>query len=263
MAICGYGTTLAGSSSGTLTGVESVTTPTDTLENIVAASLGDTNRIPTNIPGGLTGGAMQARLSQTISGYGATCVGASSGAMNAQSIRIGGGSTAVINVKQLGDTNRVSNNIPGELTEAPITVVVVGDKTDEDKCHAAQLAQTVESWVTTGADGSTWTGNGHITSVSGGSLGTNGVYTFTITIQPTTTWTFVAGTSMSLYATLYTAWKAHTSQTWTAVAAGSGFGTYAGSGFISSIGGIDLSTDKAQGFDVTFTPDTLFSFTKA
>ena len=264
MGISGYATTLTAATSGTMAGVQKITAPNNTVDNIKIATLGDTNHIAANLPGGATGGPMTATLAQAIVGYGATIAGVTTLALNtAKSIKIGGGTTAVVNVKTLSDVTRHSNNIPGELTEAAVTLTAVGDKTDEAACQAAYTGQTVEAWTITGSDGSTWVGNGHITAAGGGSVDTTGEYTFNVTIQPSTTWTFTAGTAMAQYATLYTAWKSRTIQVWTATIAGSGYGAYAGAAFISAIGGIDIGTTKEQAFDITLTPSTLFAFTAA
>lgn len=263
MPLSGNTSTLVGSTSGAITGINSLRTPKNNLATLTASTILDTNTIPTNIPGVVTGGPFEITFEQATSGCGGSVAFDTIGDLLVSSCRIGGGSTAVLAEPTCADVNRIVTQIAGQRTEGSVTCTVRADKSVEEACRDAQTAQTVEECVITGGDGSTWTGNAFITDVGEGEI-SNGEYIFSVTIQPETTWTFVAGTAMTIYATLYTAWKAATLQTWTATAPSGGtYGVWAGGGFLSAIGGIDISCKGVQRFDVTITPTTIFDFTPA
>ena len=131
MSMTGYAATLAGSTSGSITGLQEITPPSDTCDDVEVVTLGDTNALSAHIPAGTTGG--------------------------------------------------------------PISVTLVSAK--------------------------------------------------------------------ALYATLYALAKAKTLQTWTLTK--TGYGAWAGSGFVSELGEFDIATNKEQTYRMVLTPATLFAFTAA
>jgi len=135
-----------------------------------------------------------------MTGYGYTIASTSIFAVpittEIEDVSFGGIGVAAINVACLGDTNRVSTNISGEVTEEALVVTIVADTHGdlEHSCRDAQEATppTVEEFTITDGEGSTWVGNAFISDVGDTGLGTKDASKFTISIQPETYFTFTA-----------------------------------------------------------------------
>lgn len=126
------------------------------------------------------------------SGYGLTLTGGTTGALagDIEDVTVGGLTVDFSEVKQVGDTNRIPENLPMTVREAPMEVTLTYDETIYNTLRTNIKALTEETWTLTGADSSTHVGTGFIASVSGLSKNTDGHAVYTVTIQPKTSWAF-------------------------------------------------------------------------
>jgi len=130
-------------------------------------------------------------MATTLTGL--TLIGSVSGTISdVQSISLGGLEINVINFAQNDDTNAVTNNVPGTVTEGPMTATVTYLKTLQTALRAKALLRTTETWTVTDGGSSTWAGAGFISTVSGIDSDPDSEDTFTLTITPSTKWTFTA-----------------------------------------------------------------------
>lgn len=124
---------------------------------------------------------------------GATLIGSVSGTIGGvQSCSLGGLEINVINFAENDDTNGVTNNIPGTVTEGPMTCTVTYVKTLQTTLRAKALLRTTETWTLTDAGSSTWAGTGFISSVGGIDSDPDSEDTFSLVLTPSTKWTFTA-----------------------------------------------------------------------
>lgn len=129
----------------------------------------------------------------SISGYSATLVGSTSGAITGiRSVSVGGVTLNFDEVRTVADTNRVSTHLPLGVAEGPMTVTLDYNKTIYNALRNAVLAQTSETWTLTDAGSSTEAGTGYVASVTDRLLGTEAAATLQATLMPATKWTFTA-----------------------------------------------------------------------
>ena len=112
-----------------------------------------------------------------------------------QSVTVGGLEINDINFAANNDTNGVTNHIPGTVTEGPITVTIVYTSTLQTLLRQFADNRTVaEVWTYTDGAGAAsdweWTGTGFITNVSGVDSDPDSEDTFTMTITPTSKFTY-------------------------------------------------------------------------
>ncbi len=126
------------------------------------------------------------------SGYGLTLTGGTTGALagGIQDVTVGGISVDFSEVKQVGDTNRIPENLPMTVREAPMEITMTYVETLYNTLRTNLIALTEETWTLTGSDSSTHVGLGFIAAVSGLSRNTDGHEVYTITLQPKTSWSF-------------------------------------------------------------------------
>jgi hypothetical protein len=129
-----------------------------------------------------------------ISGYALTLTGGTTGALagDIQDVTVGGISVDFSEVKQVSDTNRIPENLPLTVREAPMEVTMTYDETLYNTLRTNLIALTEETWTLTGSDSSTHVGTGFIAAVSGLSMNTDGHAVYTVTLQPKTSWSFTA-----------------------------------------------------------------------
>ena len=129
-----------------------------------------------------------------ISGYGLTLTGSTTGALagDIQDVTVGGISVDFSEVKQVSDANRIPENLPLTVREAPMEVTMTYDETLYNTVRTNLIALTEETWTLTGSDSSTHAGLGFLSAVSGTSYNTDGHAVYTVTLQPKTSWAFTA-----------------------------------------------------------------------
>jgi len=129
-----------------------------------------------------------------ISGYGLTVVPTALLTITAdvQSVTIGGVTLDFSEVKGVGDTNRIPTNLPMTVRESPIEITLTYAKANYAKLRTALKEQTSDTWTVTDSGGSTHAGLGYVAGVSGLNYDTDGHATYTVTVQPTTSWTYTA-----------------------------------------------------------------------
>ena len=128
-----------------------------------------------------------------ISGYGLTVVGTATGAITAdvQAVNIGGLTLDFSEIKEVGDTNRIPTNLPMTVRDAPIEITMTYDETLYNTLHAKLLSLATDTWTITGSDSSTHVSTAaYVSAVSGLNYDTDGHATYTVTLTPTTGWTF-------------------------------------------------------------------------
>lgn len=126
---------------------------------------------------------------------GASLIGTVSGTIAPiESCTIGGLEINVINFAANNDTNGVTNCIPGTVTEGPMTATVVYTSAVQAALRAKALLRTTETWTFADSAGTPydWVGTGFISSVSGVDSDPDSEDTFTLTITPSTKWTYAA-----------------------------------------------------------------------
>jgi hypothetical protein len=128
-----------------------------------------------------------------LSGYSATLAGTSLGSLaGVEEITVGGLTVDFSEIKNLGDTNRIPENLPLAVREAPMEIRFTYDKTVMDTLRTAAKARTEDTFTLTDSGSSTHVGLGFIGAVGGQVLGTEGHSVFNVTLQPKTSWTFTA-----------------------------------------------------------------------
>jgi hypothetical protein len=124
---------------------------------------------------------------------GSTLVGSSSGSITGiENCQIGGLDVTKINYMTAGDTNALSNNIPGAGREGDMVLTIVYEKALQTTLRAKAKARTTETWTYTDAGGSTWSGTGFIQNVGGIDSDPESEDTFQLTLTPSSSWTFSA-----------------------------------------------------------------------
>ena len=126
---------------------------------------------------------------------GASLIGSASGTIApVKSCTIGGLEIVDINYATNSDSGGVTNHIPGTVTEGPMTATVVYTSTVQAACRTQALTRTTETWTFADSAGTPfdWTGTGFLSAVSGVDSDPDSEDTFTITITPSTKWTYAA-----------------------------------------------------------------------
>lgn len=125
---------------------------------------------------------------------GATLVGGTVGAVTGiQSCTVGGLEINDINFAANNDTNGVTNHIPGTVTEGPMTLTIVYTSALQAAFRARPIAATpTELWTFQDGAGTPydWSGTGFVSSVSGVDSDPDSEDTFTVTLTPSTKWTY-------------------------------------------------------------------------
>jgi hypothetical protein len=130
----------------------------------------------------------------SISGYGLTLAGSVSGSITGvKSVSIGGLTVATDEIATVADTNRVVENLPLRVREAPMVVTIKYVKALYATLRTNLLTLASETWTLTDVESSTHVGTGYLTGASEKTLGTDGHAQFTLTITPATSWAFTAG----------------------------------------------------------------------
>lgn len=109
-----------------------------------------------------------------------------------KSCTIGGLDVNTINYATAGDTNAVTNNIPGTVTEGPMTLTVVYVKAIMNVLRANAVLRTAGAWTYTDAGASTVAGTAFISSVSLLDSDPDSEDTFQLVLTPSTKWTYTA-----------------------------------------------------------------------
>jgi hypothetical protein len=124
---------------------------------------------------------------------GATLSGSTTGSITGlQSATFGGLDVNDIEFSQAGDTNGITNHIPGTITEGPGTFTITYIKGIYNTLRTRALTRGTETWTYTKADGSTVVGTGFIKAVSSFDSDPSSEDTVTLVITPSTSWTFTA-----------------------------------------------------------------------
>lgn len=124
-------------------------------------------------------------------GSGTTLAGSTLGSVSGvQSVSVGGISLGMAELVELGQTNRVTENIPTVIRESPIEVTVTYAKAIYDSCRDQCIARTSDTFTLTDSESSTHVGSGYISNVSGTNEDAEGVAVFTLTLTPASSWTF-------------------------------------------------------------------------
>lgn len=124
---------------------------------------------------------------------GATLSGSTTGSVTGiKSASFGGLDVNDIEFAQAGDTNGITNHIPGTITEGPGTITLVYVKAIYNTLRTRAKTRATETFTYTKADGSTVVGTGFIKSVTEFDSDPDSEDTFTLVITPSTSWTFTA-----------------------------------------------------------------------
>jgi len=124
-------------------------------------------------------------------GFGTTLVGSVTGAITGiKEISIGGLKVSMINSVKLDDTNHVSSNLKGAVTEGPITATIAFEKAVYEALQAASLEETAEDWTLTDAEGNIWTGDGWVSGLSNARMTSGSENVFDLEISPVDFWGF-------------------------------------------------------------------------
>jgi len=125
-------------------------------------------------------------------GYKATLAGSVSGSITKiKECAIGGLKANVINVVAIDDTNQISENLKGAITEAPITATIIFNKTVYAALQTAITADA-ETWTLTDSGGNKWSGSGWLSALSNVRMSPSGEQTYDIEITPVTRWEYTA-----------------------------------------------------------------------
>ena len=129
-----------------------------------------------------------------IGGYGTTVVPTALTTITAdvQAVTINGLTLDFSEIKEVGDTNRITTNLPMTVREGTLEITMTYVKTIYATLHTALLAQTSDTWTITDAGGSTHAGLGVVAGLTSLNFDTDGHATYTLTVQPTTSWAFTA-----------------------------------------------------------------------
>ena len=128
-------------------------------------------------------------MAQTLTGT--TLSGSTSGSVTGiQSCTIGGMDINVINWASAGDTNAVTNNLPGTNTEGPMTLTIVYVKAIADTLRTTALSRATETWTYTLPGTSSVYGTGYVSSVSTIDSDPDSEDTFQLVITPSSVWTY-------------------------------------------------------------------------
>ena len=111
-----------------------------------------------------------------------------------ESVTVGGLEINDINYATNSDSGGVTNHIPGTVTEGPITATVVYTSAMESALRTKALARSTGTVTCTDGAGTAyhWEGTGFISAISGVDSDPDSEDTFTITITPSTKWTYGA-----------------------------------------------------------------------
>lgn len=197
MGINGYGLTLAGGTLGSFSGVEAVTVggvelAFDEFSTIESYAVGTATF--TNGSASVTGSdtawtsdmaGRQIRRNNYATWYTIASVG---------------GATSITLTAVFAGTNgsgaytilptRLVESLPMGVRESPIEVTLVYAKTLYDAMLGALAARTEDEWTLTDSGGSTHVGDGRVAKVGNIQFGADGHATFTVTLTPTTVWSF-------------------------------------------------------------------------
>jgi hypothetical protein len=126
-----------------------------------------------------------------MTGYGATLVGSTSGAMSGiKEITPPGRTLDNVEVATLGDTNGQAAEIPGGVVGGPLSVTLVSGKTQYATLYTAAKAKTSQTWTLTKTGHGVWAGAGVITELSEFDIATGADQTYRMTITPATVFAF-------------------------------------------------------------------------
>jgi len=111
-----------------------------------------------------------------------------------QSCTVGGLEINDINYAANNDSGGVTNHIPGTVTEGPMTATAVYVSAMQSAIRTIAEARTAVAVSFTDGAGTAykWSGNGFVSSVSGVDSDPDSEDTYTITITPSTKWTYGA-----------------------------------------------------------------------
>ncbi len=193
----GYGATLVGDALGSLAGVESMTFG-DLETRFDEVTVLDAYR---------TGTATFTNGSTTVTGSGT----AWTSEMEGRQVRLDadgtlvtiadvGSTTSITLASAYSDTggsgaytimpSRVVENLPLSTHEGPVVIVLKYNKTVYETLHDAAEAQTEDEFTVTDSGASTHIGQCRVGNVGGINLDSQGHATFSLTLQPTTTFDF-------------------------------------------------------------------------
>ena len=118
-------------------------------------------------------------------GYGATLSITGIGTITGiQEITASGKKANVINVVTLDDTDQISENLKGAITEGPITCTIVFSKTVYDSLSGIMDDTTPVNITLTDSEGNVWTGDATLTGLSNVRFSPSGVQIFEIELTP-------------------------------------------------------------------------------
>lgn len=128
-----------------------------------------------------------------ITGFGATLVGSTTGAISdLKEVTVGGYTIAVISHNTLGSANRLGSNKRGGVTRGNIVATVEFDKTVYASLELAALTEANESWTLTDQEGNTWVGDGFLNDLGEVGNAQDSENTHTLEITPATDWAYTA-----------------------------------------------------------------------